>query len=131
MGDFVDVFCEVQLPDGLFYDEHWLQTSDLVNARFTSCTITKDGRLVSNGKDQYFHGWMDLYGQKPDAGFVDLPAMGLHKELGWRKYMVKFTDGQLVEIITAKEYSQREGVMPRYFEEKELDTAFADSASLF
>ncbi len=82
MGIFDEIKCEYPLPEPELQAEIF-QTKSLLDMRFRRCFITKDGKLIADGIDLDFHGYV---------------YMCTHFKKEFYEYAVKFTDGKVVEI---------------------------------
>lgn len=87
MGMFDNVIVEVPLPDG-GSNEYIFQTKDL-DCELHNYIITKDRKLVRDGEETDFHGWLYFYD-------------------GSTAYEAKFTDGALVEIVVYNDNQEGE-----------------------
>ena len=94
MGMYDDVRCEVPLPDGY---EGSFQTKDF-ECTLALLTITKEGRLITNGRDGWDFDAADAPRDLEFHGYFNFYDFNLRADPQWREYRAKFTDGQLVAI---------------------------------
>lgn len=103
MGMSDNIRFKQPMPDGHMCDDGWFQTKDLA-CDLDGYEVGEDGRLrkievcdpeegmgtklLDPPEDQDFHGWLTFYDYNRKTG-------------DWHEYKAKFTDGQLVRIVTA------------------------------
>jgi hypothetical protein len=88
MGMFDDIRCEMPLPEWPEGEVPYFQTKDM-DCALDHYTITKEGRLILDGKDRQHHGFLNFYTSTKGGD--------------WYEYNAKFTDGTIVEITGGKE----------------------------
>lgn len=95
MGMFDTVTCEQPLPDGADSGSLEFQTKDMKFPGLDTYKISRSGRLIGPDGDMDFHGHLNFYGS---SGWRQ--SQGDNSDYEWHEYDAKFTDGQLVEIVT-------------------------------
>ncbi len=107
MGMFDDITVNQQLPGEPKPLTRNFQTKDF-ECELARYEITRDGRLLKDGSDTEFHGWLEFHTYDSRTHM-------------WWSYKAKFTEGRLMEIRPVSIYENGIGGASKVFYPPEAD----------